>query len=137
MRKNHLGTRQGELVREALTASTGFVSAQALFAVLRQSDGHISLSTVYRQLQALATAEEADVIHDANGQSLYRFCGAARTGSKHHHLVCRICANSEEIDSSVPARWINSVASVHGYRDLGWTLEVFGVCPRCLGHGPD
>lgn len=96
---------------------------------------HVSLSTVYRQLQVLVTAAEADVIHDANGQSLYRFCGLARTGREHHHLVCRVCAGSVEIESGVPGEWVTAAASGHGYRDVDWTIEIFGVCPRCPDEG--
>ncbi|MCD5313922.1 Fur family transcriptional regulator [Kineosporia babensis] len=135
MRGSHRGTRQSELVRKALADSAGFVSAQALFAELRSSGDNISLSTVYRQLQVLVTAAEADVIHDPNGQSLYRFCGLAHTGRKHHHLVCRSCARSAEIDSGVPEEWIEAVASEHGYREVDWTLEIFGICPRCPDDG--
>ncbi len=128
----HRDTKQGELVRHVLAAADGFRSAQAVYAQLRTQGAVIGLSTVYRHLQALAGVGEVDVIHDPGGQSIYSYCGAARTGRAHRHLICRACGRAEEIDARVVDRWVDSVARAHGYRDVDQTIEVFGVCPDCL-----
>ena len=52
-------TWQREAVRDALTTSEGFVSAQSLYGALRESGSPIGLATVYRALSDLAVEGEA------------------------------------------------------------------------------
>ena len=82
-----MSTRR-EAVRQALTGSSGFRSAQDLYADLRAEGSKIGLTTVYRALQALSDSGEVDVLHTGDGEAVYRACD---TESHHHHLVCR-CA---------------------------------------------
>ena len=74
-------TWQREAVREALSSSEGFVSAQSLHSSLRDSGSPIGLATVYRALSDLAVEGEADSLQQ-EGESLYRAC---TPGSHHHH----------------------------------------------------
>ena len=47
-------TWQREAVREALSSNDGFVSAQSLYSLLRDTGSAIGLATVYRALADLA-----------------------------------------------------------------------------------
>ena len=62
-----------------------------------------------------------------DGETRYRRC----SGSHHHHLVCRECGRTVEVEGPTVERWATSVASEHGYADVSHTLEIFGLCPRC------
>jgi Fur family ferric uptake transcriptional regulator len=124
-------TRQGEAVRDALRRAGGFRSAQDVYAVLRTSGATVGLSTVYRHLQALVDDNVVDVIHTPDGEATYRFCGDPVGGRHHHHLVCRSCGRTEEIEGRAVERWAGEVAQSHGYTDVDHTVELFGVCPRC------
>ena len=64
-------TWQREAVRDALSTSEGFVSAQALHTALREAGSSIGLATVYRALADLATEGEADSLQQ-EGESLFR-----------------------------------------------------------------
>jgi Fur family transcriptional regulator, ferric uptake regulator len=123
-------TRQGEAVRDALRAAGGFRSAQDVYAVLRAQGGTVGLSTVYRHLQSLVDGGVVDVIHTADGEATYRFCGDPGSGH-HHHLVCRRCGRTEEIEGRVIERWAGEVALEHGYTDVDHTIELFGLCAAC------
>src|ERR1700710_1773615 len=120
-------TRQGGVVRDALTRADGFRSAQDIYADLRGAGEAVGLSTVYRHLQALADQGDVDVIHTPDGETTYRYCGAART-RHHHHIVCRNCGRAEEIEGRAVERWATAVAADHGYIDIEHTVEVFGTC---------
>jgi Fur family ferric uptake transcriptional regulator len=123
-------TKQGAAVRDALRTSGGFRSAQDVYAVLRGDGGSVGLSTVYRHLQSLVDEGVVDVIHNADGEATYRYCGD--TGDHHHHhLVCRRCGRTEEIEGRAVERWAGEVAAQHGYAQVDHTGELFGVCPSC------
>jgi Fur family ferric uptake transcriptional regulator len=123
-------TKQGTAVRDALRTSGGFRSAQDVYAVLRGDGGTVGLSTVYRHLQSLVDEGVVDVIHNADGEATYRYCGD--TGDRHHHhLVCRRCGRTEEIEGRAVERWAGEVAARHGYAQVDHTVELFGVCPSC------
>jgi Fur family transcriptional regulator, ferric uptake regulator len=117
-------------VREALRTCGGFRSAQDVYAVLRAEGGSVGLSTVYRHLQSLVDAGVVDVIHTPDGEATYRYCGAPGD-SHHHHLVCRRCGRTEEIEGRAVERWAGEVADKHGYAEVDHTVELFGVCPAC------
>ena len=122
-------TRQGELVRDGLAAAGGaFRSAQALFGELRARGEAVGLSTVYRHLQALADDGEVDTLQTGDGELLYRLCG--RTARHHHHLVCRVCGRTVEIEGRGVERWAERVAAAHGFADVDHTVELVGVCDR-------
>jgi Fur family transcriptional regulator, ferric uptake regulator len=124
-------TTQGAAVREALLAQDGFRSAQDVYAVLRAEGHKIGLSTIYRHLQAFTERGLADSIHNADGETTYRFCGDVEAGHHHHHLVCRNCGRAEEVEGRAIERWTDEVAKKHGYVDVDHTVEVFGTCRRC------
>ena len=123
-------TRQGGAVRDALIDAGGFRSAQDIYAALRTQGETVGLSTVYRHLQALADGGVVDVIHTADGETTYRFCGEA-SQNHHHHLVCRSCGRAEEIEGRAIERWASTIAEKYGYTDVNHTVEVFGVCADC------
>lgn len=125
-------TRQGTAVRDALRSAGGFRSAQDVYTVLRAEGGAVGLSTVYRHLQALVDDGRVDVIHTADGEATYRYCGDPGAGH-HHHLVCRTCGRTQEIEGRAIERWAGEIAQQHGYSDVDHTVELFGVCPDCRG----
>jgi Fur family ferric uptake transcriptional regulator len=122
-------TRQGGLVRDELAANDTFRSAQAVFAGLRSKGSAIGLSTVYRHLQALADSGDADTLQNAEGEALYRLCG--RGENHHHHLVCRRCGHTQEIEGRGVERWASQMAEDHGFTDVDHTVELLGLCIDC------
>lgn len=132
-RRRQRSTRQGELVREQLASAEGFRSAQSVFAELRAKHEEIGLSTVYRHLQSLADDGAADILQTPDGEALYRLCGDA--GGHHHHLVCRSCGRTVEIEGRGVERWASQLAEEHGFSDVNHTIELFGVCADCGSSG--
>ena len=121
-------TRQRAQVLEALRATPRFVSAQELHAAMRGEGSGTGLTTVYRHLQALAAEETVDVLRSDEGELLYRICGES---GHHHHLVCRRCGRSVEVEGPAVEKWADRVAAEHGFADISHTLEVFGTCASC------
>ncbi|MCX7522808.1 transcriptional repressor [Microbacterium sp. STN6] len=120
-------TWQREAVREALDAREGFVSAQGLHAGLRDAGSPIGLATVYRALADLAVEGEADSLQSPEGESLYRACSTGH----HHHLICRNCGLTIEIEADAVERWAQQVASRNGFTQAQHVVDVFGLCDAC------
>jgi Fur family transcriptional regulator, ferric uptake regulator len=126
----HRSTAQGAAVREALIGQEGFRSAQEVYAALRSDGQKIGLSTVYRHLQSLSDQGVADVIHNPDGETTYRYCGQTAEGH-HHHLVCRRCGRAEEVEGRAVERWAEETARTFGYTEIDHTVEIFGICRDC------
>jgi Fur family ferric uptake transcriptional regulator len=120
-------TKQRAAVLAALAEVDDFRSTQELHDYLRRRGDAVGLTTVYRTLQALAEAGEVDVIVREDGESVYRQCSS----SHHHHLVCRDCGRTVEVEGPAVERWATRVAEDHGFTDVSHTLEIFGVCSSC------
>ena len=116
----------------AVQEADGFRSAQDLHAALRASGHPVGLTTVYRQLQALADDGVIDGLQAADGQTVYRHCDNAR---HHHHIVCRRCGNSVAVDAPAVEAWARAVARDAHYSDITHTVEIFGLCPACTAMG--
>jgi Fur family transcriptional regulator, ferric uptake regulator len=119
-------TKQRAAVVEVLRRANTFMSAQEIHDELRSSGSGIGLTTVYRTLQLLAEMDDVDILH-VGGEAIYRRC----SDSHHHHLVCRDCKRSVEIESDDVERWANSVARKHNFTAASHVMEVFGVCANC------
>ena len=120
-------TRQRTAVSALLSEVDGFHSAQELHAMLRDRGETIGLTTVYRTLQALADADEVDVMRLPGGEHLYRRC----SDTHHHHLVCRTCGATVEVEGPAVESWTTKIAAQYGYSDVSHTLELFGTCGTC------
>jgi Fur family ferric uptake transcriptional regulator len=120
-------TKQREAVEAYLADGTTFASAQQIYAGLREQGSTIGLATVYRALQAMAEDQSVDALRTDEGEVVYRRCNS---GSHHHHLVCRECGRTVEVEGPAVEQWADSVAGQHGFSDISHTLELFGTCNR-------
>ncbi len=120
-------TRQRRAIGAAMETFEDFRSAQEIHALLAERGERVGLSTVYRTLQTLADAGEIDALRTESGESIYRRCSATH----HHHLVCRHCGATVEVEGPAVEKWTRTIASAHGYSDVSHTLEIFGTCGSC------
>ena len=121
-------TRQRTAVADLLGRVDGFRSAQELHDLLRREGAAVGLTTVYRHLQALVDAGEVDVLRPGDGEAVYRRCAS---DEHHHHLVCRTCGTSVEIDGPEVEAWLGRVAVSHGFVEVTHSVELFGTCAAC------
>ena len=120
-------TRQQATVLAGLQRSEEFTSAQVLHTRLRSGGATVGLATVYRTLAALAASGEIDVLRTDEGEAMYRACST----DHHHHLLCRECGHTVEVDGPAVEVWAATVAADHAFRDVRHTVELVGVCADC------
>jgi Fur family ferric uptake transcriptional regulator len=126
-------TRQRSAVARLLEDTNDFRSAQEIHEKLRHRGEGIGLTTVYRTLQTLAEAGEIDVLRTPSGEAVYRRCSAHH----HHHLVCRHCGRTIEVEGPTVEAWAEQVATTHGFTDIDHTVEISGHCPACTARSGD
>jgi Fur family ferric uptake transcriptional regulator len=120
-------TRQRRAVVEAMGSFDDFRSAQEIHDLLARRGDPVGLATVYRTLQRLADAGEVDLLRTEGGEAIYRRC----SDTHHHHLVCRSCGATVEVEGPAVERWTRTIAEDHGFADVSHSLEIFGTCPDC------
>ena len=119
-------SKQRDAVAAALADDVTFRSAQQVWSGLRSEGSTIGLATVYRALQTMAEDGEVDALRTDDGEVAYRRCSEGH----HHHLVCRECGRTVEVEGPAVERWASKVAAENGFRDISHTLELVGTCTR-------
>jgi len=120
-------TRQRTAVARALASVGDFRSAQDIHDLLNRAETPVGLATVYRTLNALVEAGEVDMLRTEDGEAIYRRCSETH----HHHLVCRSCGATIEVEGPAVERWTTAIAAEHGYSEVSHALEIFGTCGAC------
>jgi len=122
-------TKQRTAVQELLRSTDDFRTAQQLHAQLREAGAGVGLTTVYRSLALMAQAGEVDVLLGEDGEARYRACSTEH----HHHLVCRDCGYTVEVQAGLVERWAHRTADDHGFVEVSHTVEIVGLCDTCAG----
>ena len=120
-------TRQRAAVEAVLADFDDFTSAQTLHARLRAQGHAVGLATVYRTLQAMAADGGVDMMRTSDGEAIYRRC----SNGHHHHLVCRNCGRTVEVEGPAVESWTDKISAENGFSDVHHTLEIFGLCATC------
>jgi Fur family transcriptional regulator, ferric uptake regulator len=118
-------TEQREAILAALREVERPVTAQELHGRLEG----VGLATVYRNLQRLADAGEADTLRRESGELAFLMCDRGH----HHHLECRLCGRVERVRDCGLDEWARSVGRRHGFSDVEHRAELVGVCTTCAG----
>lgn len=120
-------TRQRNAIEADVDRYDEFRSAQEIHASLVSGGDKTGLATVYRTLQAMVDEEALDALRTDDGEIVYRRCSTGH----HHHLVCRDCGRTVEVEGPAVERWADRVSAEHGFSDVAHTLELFGRCEEC------
>jgi len=123
-------TRQRLAIFEALAASREHPSAEDIHRAVRRRLPHLSLATVYKNLEAL---REIGAVSDVNALHEHGRYEAALpgtgVGTPHHHLVCIDCR--KVVDLHDPELDDLRVTDAKGFEVRSLKVQVEGVCPEC------
>jgi Fe2+ or Zn2+ uptake regulation protein len=101
--------------------------AEALIAEVRGELGSVSPQTVYGVLNSLVQAGIARRIEPAGSPALHEL----RVGDNHHHVVCRSCQTTVDIDCAVGRRPCLTPSETHGFVLDEAEVTFWGTCPAC------
>ena len=104
----------------------GHFTANDLLTDATAHDVRVGRATVFRTLDLLATRGQLERIDLPNGEHAYVACAPRE---HHHHVVCRVCGKSVEVEESGLQSVVGEIARRSGYRIDSHRLELFGLCP--------
>jgi Fe2+ or Zn2+ uptake regulation protein len=86
----------------------------------------ITEATIYRNLSFLTAQGIILAAHVGGGQLVYEIAGY-----DHHHLICRNCGSTREIDHQLLTELYQEFQARTGYCIDGMHVTFFGLCPQC------
>lgn len=119
-------TAQRLIINRALHELDTHVTAEALLAEVGDRLPGISLPTVYATLELFEELGAVNRVAVPGGPALYD----PRT-TPHHHLVCRSCGKTEDIDAPVELEPLLAAAAKHGFTSRRGEIVVTGLCGDC------
>jgi Fur family ferric uptake transcriptional regulator len=119
-------TSQRALILEIIRQGEGHLDADEIYRRARKKQPRLSLSTVYRTVQALKKLGLIEELHFNESHHHYE----AKPATEHHHLVCLGCGQIIEFQYPL-SRLKRNVAEVGGFEIVGAEIRMIGYCPRC------
>jgi Fe2+ or Zn2+ uptake regulation protein len=114
----------------------------AILRILQQADRHLlpaeiyqraretipglTVATVYRTLSFLTEMGLVLAAHIGSGQMVYEIGGI-----DHHHLICRVCGMTHQIDHSLLQDLYDRFEERTGFQIDSVHTTFFGLCPEC------
>jgi len=113
-----------------LRAVTGrpHATADAIAEDVRAEIGAISRQAVYNALGMLAEKGLIRRIQPAGSAARYE----DRVSDNHHHLICRTCGTTVDVDCAVGKAPCLSASDNSGFRIDEAEVIFWGTCPECL-----
>jgi Fur family ferric uptake transcriptional regulator len=103
-------------------------TAEVVAEHARAEIGTISRQAVYDALGILADNGLIRRIQPAGSPALYE----CRVGDNHHHLICRSCGKTADVDCTVGNAPCLTPADAAGYQIDEAEVIFWGKCPDCL-----
>jgi Fur family transcriptional regulator, stress-responsive regulator len=119
-------------VLDAKRAEGRHLTAAEVAAGVRARTDGVSTQAVYDCLDALGRAGLVRRIEPAGQPALYE----ARVGDNHHHLVCRGCGRTVDVDCTHGTAPCLTPAADHGFVVDEAEVVYWGRCPDCAA-SPD
>jgi len=123
-------TPQRLAVLEAVETEGKHQDAEFIVAAARRRLASLSRQAVYDNLNALVAAGVIRRIEPARRPALYE----TRVGDNHHHLICRECHATVDVDCAVGAAPCLEPSEDHGFLIDEAEVVYWGLCPSCRQH---
>ncbi len=120
-------TAQRLAVLEAVDREGKHCDAESIVAAARARLDGLSRQAVYDNLNALVAAGIVRRIEPAGRPALYE----TRVGDNHHHLVCRRCHATVDVDCAVGEAPCLEPSDIHGFTIDEAEVVYWGLCPAC------
>lgn len=122
-------SKQRDSIKAYLASTTEHPTADTVYLHVREEFPHISLGTVYRNLNLLADIGEAIKITTPDGAD--RFDGNTEP---HYHVLCTKCGSVIDLEMEALTS-INEIAENHFPGKIeSHTALFFGTCEGCLDY---
>jgi len=130
-----------EQLRESGLRATG--SRVAVYGAVSELPGHPDVQDILARVTASGTSISTQAVYDClamlTGAGLLRRIEPAgsparyetRVGDNHHHIVCRGCGATQDVDCTVGAAPCLEPENVGGFAVDEAEVTFWGLCPQC------
>jgi Fur family transcriptional regulator, stress-responsive regulator len=109
-------------------AARPHTTVEAVAEAVRAEIGAISRQSVYDALGVLVAEGLVRRIQPAGSPARFE----ARVGDNHHHVICRICGRTADVDCAVGSAPCLTAAGTMGYEIDEAEVIYWGRCPQCV-----
>ncbi len=120
-------TAQRARIVEIFMETTGHLSTEEIYDIVRSVDASVGQSTVYRTMKLLCDSGLAHEVHLGDGVVRYE----PHQEEHHDHLVCEKCGKTVEILSKKMEKMQEGIAKKHGFTPTTHTMCLYGICSEC------
>ena len=120
-------TSQRTLLLDIIRHSDGHLDADELYRMAKEKNRHISLSTVYRNLQLFKKLELVEERHFDEGHHHYE----VKPSDEHQHLICTECGKVIEFTCPLCQKLRDEMGREYDFTITGVEVSMTGVCPEC------
>ena len=125
-------TRQRTLLRTCLELNrTRCLTVREVCGMLEEQDERVGHTTVYRNLESLASTGEVIRLTGAGGETRYRLAPEEPCGQ----LVCLDCGTVQPLDCAMLGSFSEHVRSDHGFAVDTTRTVLYGHCAGCQRNG--
>ena len=119
-------TRQRRIILEELSTVRTHPTADEVHRMVRRRMPNISLGTVYRNLELLASQGAVKMLEHGTSKKRFDY-----NISEHYHVRCGKCGQTDDLDVR-PLKSLKGITGeTAGYEITGYSLEFEGICPDC------
>ncbi len=119
-------SKQRKAILKALRSTKNHPTAEEIYNRLKSEIPHISLGTVYRNLEMLCDLGMVVKLEQGSGQRRYDY-----NTKPHHHIFCINCNRVDDIGIETPLELIGKMKVHSDYDITGYNLSFYGLCPDC------
>jgi len=120
-------TKQLKQIWHAVKDDSSHPTADQVYARVRKKLSHISLGTVYRNLQKLVADDKLQILMVGRAQHFDPWV------ARHQHFICESCDRVFDVMVD-PRKEIKPAKLPHlGFKVTSHQLAFYGVCKRCTG----
>ncbi len=127
LRQHNIQVTAQRLAVLRAVAGQPHITADGVAEVVRAEIGAISRQSVYDALGMLVTEGLVRRIQPAGSPARFE----ARVGDNHHHVICRVCGRTADVDCAVGAAPCLTAVDDMGYDIDEAEVIYWGRCPEC------
>lgn len=106
-------------------------TVEEIASLVRGQLGTVSQQAVYDALRVLARHDLVRHIEPAGSPARFE----TRVGDNHHHVVCRVCGATADVDCAVGERPCLEPSQTRGFLVDEAEVTYWGLCPDCRPTG--
>lgn len=120
-------TPQRQLILDAVCKLGGHVTPEAVYTQVRSITPAINRATVYRTLHFLTEQQILAEMALPNGRTGYEIASE----TPHHHLVCRQCGATVEIEDGMIRPLAEEIEAQYNFTLDMRHVTFLGLCAKC------